>query len=158
MNLTFTHPPAEIYFLLGIPLPQAYKQYQQEHDDGRVFALCSCSDINAQMVIDLKTSDTKSATLRQIVDDMTLITVNLINSTIRYLRLSKPIFEYPEDAIVKSCLIFFEIDSHERCIYEHVQSLGVEPQWDYVLLHYLENRGYCSHGSSIRGAYRIKNE
>ena len=72
-----------------------------------------------------------------------------------YLHLSRPIMEYKsyEDNFVRTAITY--LINHDVEVYHYITNdLGLEPGFDYLLLHYLENSDYMDHIMDIR----IKNE
>lgn len=162
MALKFNHPIEEWYWMNNISIPEVYTQYKQHRRAGLVFELCSCSMVNPAEIH--KLSGTKSPFLKKLVADMTYLPISFIGPyfkpyRINYLKLAHDIATYKvqEDTYVQSCIALLKNQANPKpqivSLGEHIQLLGIEPGWDYILMHYLENAGYCSHGINITSAF-----
>jgi hypothetical protein len=147
-EIRFSHPASEVY---GPSLPKELVDKKTAYSEGRVFSLCGCSEIGVSEVEELKMVPAPTAFLQRLIDDITVVRMNLMTGPHCYLLLGKPISEYEEDDMVQKCRQFLK-NPEGMSFYEYVQSL-VPPKWDYLLMHYIENAGYCQHGVSIRCAY-----
>ena len=129
-KLTFNHPLRELYFTSGYTPPQ-YTEHNKLKQDG--YVLEGIFNKNFESIINLKTKETKSSFLRELIDDLELITYNAIYGDISYIKSSKPLKDFQKDEIYN--MVLNKPDN--ITLYDYIQTLDLGNGFDYLLLTYM---------------------
>jgi len=148
----FNHPYIEVWHSAfpGQSYPKDYKTYLA----ATRLPWCGCGG-TAFAVPD---KPSISPFLNILANDIVIVTCNAVIKKFKYLSLPKSLEEYKklEDEYVKAVVKHLDTPNKDRIsVYVFIQEeLKIEPEYEYLLMNYLETAGYMEHGTSIRVGYK----
>lgn len=129
-------------------------EYKELINNYRILPICPCSNITIHTVIELKNKYTKSKLLRELVDDVELIKFKPYKNNdieFEYLKTSKSLKLFEKDEWFNKALNNIDINNNIIMpLDEHLIRLGIEPDFDYVLMNYMDTIRYILHGSHFK--------
>ncbi len=129
-----------------------FNKYKELTYNFMVLTICPCCNKSINDIIELKNKPTKSKLLRELIDDIQIAKCKIYknyNTEFEYLITSKSLKLFKKDEYFEQALN----KNYNISLQEHILNIGIEPDFDIVLLNFMDILGYIMHGSSFKYTY-----